>query len=237
MTTKEGETSQITTTGAAGAVTYQSSNTSVATVSESGLITAVAAGTATITITDAGTAEVKGAKLSVSVVVTKEMSGTEICSFNASTKSPSMSNVVVTGNYSNSKGTVTYNGQEYSDCVKMESSTNIAITPMADCKITLVFGTTDVSKRLKLDNTTFTTDANGMYSFNGTAGTTYTLTKGDSINLFLIIFEKNNGTGINEIETDNNANNSALYDIQGRRIVAPIKGQIYIVNGKKFIGK
>ena len=237
VTTKEGETSQITTTGAAGAVTYQSSNTSVATVSESGLITAVAAGTATITITDAGTAEVKGAKLSVSVVVTKEMSGTEICSFNASTKSPSMSNVVVTGNYSNSKGTVTYNGQEYSDCVKMESSTNIAITPMADCKITLVFGTSDVSKRLKLDNTTFTTDANGMYSFNGTAGTTYTLTKGDSINLFLIIFEKNNGTGINEIETDNNANNSALYDIQGRRIVAPVKGQIYIVNGKKFIGK
>ena len=41
----------------------------------------------------------------------------------------------------------------------------------------------------------------------------------------------------NEIETDNNANNSALYDIQGRRIVAPVKGQIYIVNGKKFIGK
>ena len=119
----------------------------------------------------------------------------------------------------------------------MESITNIAITPMADCKITLVFGTTEGNKNLKLDNKTYTTDANGMYSFNGTAGTTYTLTKGDSINLFLIIFEKNNGTGINEIETDNNANNSALYDIQGRRIVAPIKGQIYIVNGKKFIGK
>ena len=162
---------------------------------------------------------------------------TEICYFTASTKSPSMSNVVVTGNYSTKKGTVTYNGQSYTDCVKMESSTNITVTPIADCKITLVFGTTEGSKRLKLNSTTFTTDANGMYSFDGTAGTTYTLTKGDSINLFLIIFEKNNGTGINEIETDNNANNSALYDIQGRRIVAPIKGQIYIVNGKKFIGK
>lgn len=66
---KEGETSQIVTTGAAGAVTYTSSKASVATVDNSGKITAVAAGTATITITDAGSATVKGGTKTVTVTV------------------------------------------------------------------------------------------------------------------------------------------------------------------------
>ena len=231
VTTKEGETSQITTTGAAGAVTYATSNASVATVSETGLITAVGAGSATITVTDAGTDAIKGATLTVKVTVTKEMSGTEICSFDASAKQPSMSNVVVTGNYSNSKGTVTYNGTTYTDCVKIESSTNITITPVADCKVTLIFD--KASTGFKLDNETLTTDANAQYSFNGTAGTTYTLTKKDSMNLFLIVFEKV-GTGISSVETET-AGDTRRYNAAGQRIAAPRNGQVYIQNGKKYV--
>lgn len=74
VTIYEAATSQITTTGAAGAVTYQSSKTAVATVSATGLITGVAEGTATVTITDAGSSTVKGAVLTVAVTVKKDMS-------------------------------------------------------------------------------------------------------------------------------------------------------------------
>lgn len=183
---KEGEKSQITTTGAAGNVTYTSSKTSVATVSATGEITAVAAGTATITITDAGNDNVKGKSLTVTVAVTKDMTGTVICHFTGNKPSSSMV-TVVSGNYSNSKGTVTYNGTEYKYCVKMESGTVINITPSDDCKVTLIF---DVAgKKIKIDDTSITLDANGQYSFTAKGGTTYVLKKGDAINLFLIIFE------------------------------------------------
>ena len=229
MTKKEGETAQITTTGAAGSVTYKSSNTSVATVSADGLITAVAAGTATITVTDPGTDAVKGKTLTVSVVVTKEMSGTEICHFTGG--APSLDNVKVTGNYSTGKGTVTYNGKEYGTCVKIESSTSITITPVADCKVTLMFDA--ASKKLKIDGVQQTTDANNTYSFNGTAGKTYTLTKGDSMNLFLIIFEKE-GTGISTVETQQ-AGDTRRYNTAGQRIASPRRGQVYIQNGKKYV--
>ena len=116
----------------------------------------------------------------------------EICYFIRSTKSPSMPNVVVTGNYSNSKGSVTYNGTTYTDCVKMESSTSIKVTPAFDCNVILKFG--EAGKRFNLDGTTQTTDAGGSYTFEGKQGTTYTITKGDAINLYLIIFQKAGGT-------------------------------------------
>ncbi|MCI6472316.1 MAG: hypothetical protein MSA31_01410, partial [Bacteroidales bacterium] len=196
-----------------------------------GLITAVAAGTATITVTDPGTDAVKGKTLTVTVVVTKEMSGTEICHFTG--KTPSLDNVKVTGNYSDSKGTVSYNGKDYDTCVKIESSTSITITPVADCKVTLMFDETSASKGLKIDGEKKTTDAKSTYSFNGTAGTTYTLTKGDVMNLFLIIFEKE-GTGISTVETQQ-AGDTRRYNTAGQRIASPRRGQVYIQNGKKYV--
>ena len=229
MTKKESETAQITTTGAAGTVTYKSSNTSVATVTDGGLITAVAAGTATITVTDPGTDAVKGKTITVTVVVTKEMSGTEICHFTG--KKPSLDNVkVVTGNYSEKKS-VTYNGVTYGTCVKIKTETSITITPVADCKVSLIFDA--ASKKLRIDGVQQTTDANNTYSFNGTAGKTYTLTKGDSMNLFLIIFEKE-GTGISTVETQQ-AGDTRRYNTAGQRIASPRRGQVYIQNGKKYV--
>ena len=158
----------------------------------------------------------------------------EICYFIQSTKSPSMPNVVVTGNYSNSKGSVTYNGTTYTDCVKMESSTSIKVTPTSDCNVILKFG--EAGKKFKLDGTAQTTDAGGSYTFEGKQGTTYTITKGDAINLYLIIFQRTVGTGISDIETIV-LDSEAMYDISGRKIAAPVKGQLYIKGGKKYIGE
>lgn len=230
---KEGETSQIATTGAAGTVTYKSSNTAVATVSADGQITAVAAGSATITITDAGTDNVMGKTLTVTVAVTKDMTGTEVCDF--TDKKPSSSMVDVSGNYSDSKGSVTYNGTEYKICVKMESKTSIKITPASDCKVTLVFyGDKSAGGNIYLNDTKTAVGSNGEYTFTATGGTTYELKKGDTMNLFLVIFEPVS-TGINNIETA--SVNRAIYSLDGRSIAEPQKGQLYIVNGKKYIAK
>lgn len=113
--------------------------------------------------------------------------GAVVCSFTGNT--PSSSQVVVTGNYSNSKGTVTYGGVEYSVCVKMESATQVVVTPVADCTVTFIFGgsTSAANQKIKLDGEAVTLDANGQTTVDGTAGTAITLTKGDSINLFLIL--------------------------------------------------
>lgn len=148
-------------------------------------------------------------------------------------KAPSSNQVTVSGNYSNSKGTVTYDGKDYNLCVKMESATVITITPAEDCNVTLVFGSAETGKKLKIDNTTYTTDANGKYTFAAKGGTTYTLTKGDSINLFLILFEST-ATGIKDVTTSN-IHNNVSYDLQGRKITKSAKGQLIIKNGKKLV--
>ena len=45
-----------------------------------------------------------------------------------------------------------------------------------------------------------------------------------------------NQTAIEEI-TDNRVKSTDIYDLQGRKVVAPVKGGIYIQNGKKFIAR
>ncbi len=129
--------------------------------------------------------------------ITKNLES-EICHFLDET--PSLSYVTVTGSYSNSKGSVIYDGIEYGWCVKMESATNITITPLTDTNVTLVF--LESGSDFKLDGTSYTTDSEGKYTFAATGGQTYTLTKGDVMNLFLIIFETGSGITTPELSTD-----------------------------------
>ncbi len=191
---KEGETSQIAISGAAGAVTYASSKAAVATVSNTGLITAVGAGSATITITDAGNDNVKGTSKTVNVTVTKDMTGKTLVTFKYDGKAVDASDASLVGLASaNGKSglSVSYNGQTLTDGAKMESATLIKITPSADAKVTLIFDLG--SKKLKIDEVSCTTDANGQYTFNATGGKTYALTKGDSMNLVGVLFDFGNG--------------------------------------------
>jgi len=69
LTIDQNATSQIATSGAAGAVTYASDNAAIASVDANGLITAVAPGTTTILVTDAGSETVKGKTLNIAVTV------------------------------------------------------------------------------------------------------------------------------------------------------------------------
>lgn len=216
VTVKVGETSQIDLANAAGELTYKSAANSIATVSSTGEITGVAAGTTKVTVTDAGTENVKGGSVEITVTVESDNAGGDegdddptdgellICDF-ASNK-PSSSMVKVAGNYSDVKGTVTYDGKDYTTCVKIETSTKITITPTLDCDVTLVFDL--AAKRLKLDGTACTTDGNKQYSFEGKANTTYTLTKGDAMNLFLVIFTPKSGD-----DKSGDINNDKVVDV------------------------
>lgn len=89
----------------------------------------------------------------------------------------------VSGNYSKDKGTVTYNGKKYTECLKMESSTRITFTLTEKVTMTFVFDV--ASKKFNVDGTSYTTDANGVCTVELAVGA-HTITKGDAINLFYI---------------------------------------------------
>ena len=42
-------------------------------------------------------------------------------------------------------------------------------------------------------------------------------------------------TGVNTVVLGENGVNAPVFDLSGRRVAAPVKGGVYIQNGKKFI--
>lgn len=95
----------------------------------------------------------------------------------------------ITGNLSTGKGTVTYNGLSLTQCLKMESSTNISFTAPKDGRLLLVFGgsTSASGKKVKIDGEKQEIGADGTLLVELKAGN-HSITKGDSINLFYMIF-------------------------------------------------
>ncbi len=115
---------------------------------------------------------------------TPEVTGAH--TYNWTTTDGNSSIFSVTGNTSTSKGTATYNGASYTKCLKMESATNISFTTTSEMTLTLVFGPTEGGKGVKIDGTKTTVGSDGTLTITLSAGS-HTITKGDSINLFLIL--------------------------------------------------
>ena len=90
----------------------------------------------------------------------------------------------ITGNLSTKYGTVTYNGLTLTQCLKIESSTNISFTAPSDGTLTLVF--VETATNIKLDGTKVTASSNVM-TLDITAGS-HTLTKADTMNLFYMVY-------------------------------------------------
>ena len=113
--------------------------------------------------------------------------GDYVLTFDATNKKPvdSENFFTVAGNYSNSKGTAVVNGTTYSDCLKMESSTSITFSCNDGAVLFLAFASTEAGKKVKVDGTEYTTDANGTVTID-LAGGSHTISKGDSINLFYV---------------------------------------------------
>ena len=112
----------------------------------------------------------------------------EVCSFTGS--KPSSSFVTVSGNYSTSKGSVTYAGTTYKTAVKMESATKITFTLSSEADVTFVFGgsTSAAGKQFKLNGSALTLGSDGTLTKTLSAGS-YTITKSASINLFALDFQ------------------------------------------------
>jgi len=87
----------------------------------------------------------------------------------------------ITGNLSTSQGTVTYSGLSLTQCLKMESATNIAFTTTSPATLTLVFNST-FSGTVRIDNVNQTV-AGGQYSMTLPAGT-HQIAKGSTANLY-----------------------------------------------------
>ena len=93
--------------------------------------------------------------------------------------------VTITGNASDSKGTMNVGGTTYSVCLKMESATKIAFTPSENMTMTLYLDTP--GKKIKINGTAETVGPDGIVTVTLTAGTAYEITKGDTMNLFAIV--------------------------------------------------
>lgn len=100
-------------------------------------------------------------------------------------KAPSNSIITVSGNYSTTKGTATYNNVTYSTCVKMESSTSIVVNATKSYKMTLVFGDTETASA-KINGTKIT-GSGSTYTQMITGKTT--ITKDKSVNIYAIVLE------------------------------------------------
>ena len=89
----------------------------------------------------------------------------------------------INGNLSTSKGTVTYNGVTYKQCLKMESSTTISFTIAQPMQLTLVLGGS-TSYTIKIDDEKLSSTSN-VITITLDAGT-HTITKDKTTNLFYI---------------------------------------------------
>ena len=95
----------------------------------------------------------------------------------------------ITGSIATNKGTATYNGLTLTKCLKMESSTSIKFTASSAGKLTLVFGGTTAAsgKKVKVNGTSKTVASDGTLTVDVAKGAV-TVTKGDAINLFYIVY-------------------------------------------------
>ena len=89
----------------------------------------------------------------------------------------------ISGNLSTSKGTVTYNGMTLTQCLKMESSTEIKFTAAADATLIMVFNEGE-TRNIKIDGEKKAIE-NGVLTVEVAAGD-HTITKADSVNLYYL---------------------------------------------------
>ncbi|NDW13175.1 T9SS C-terminal target domain-containing protein [Bacteroides sp. 214] len=109
----------------------------------------------------------------------------------------------ITGNLSTDKGTVTYGGMTLTQCLKMESATVISFTITEESTLTLVFMTDEGGKRVKINDVNKTTDSY-IYTIDLPADT-YTIKKGDTMNLFYMSVASKNATSIKDIAKEKTA--------------------------------
>ena len=252
-------TATLNVTNAQGAVTYASSDTKVATVTD-GVITAISEGEAVITVYAAGNDEYKADSVKVNVTVIPipslapvtwnltNKSYTESGSFSANA-----TNVFISTDDTNTKLTYVAGGNCEIDNnqMKMGGSTQYGTTPNRYFILPKISGSgtlsieygdkanavkvvTSIDKNATPVATISSSQA--KVSLSGlNASTTYYLLM-DPKSYFKTITWTPNATAVNSVsEAQAKPTNTYIYDLTGRRVATPKKGQLYIQNGKKFL--
>ncbi len=111
----------------------------------------------------------------------------------------------IEGNLSTTKGSVTYDGKLFTQCLKIESKTSIKFTAPEEGKLTLVFGDNDSS--IKLDGAA-KTDPSNVLVLDITKGA-HELTKKDVENLFYMVLEVKGSEEAEEPGTGDDSGNEA----------------------------
>ena len=93
---------------------------------------------------------------------------------------------VTIANGANKSTTKTYNGVTYNNALKMESATVVSFTTTEAKTLTLI--TDGASKKISIDGVTYKSNSDGVFTVELTAGD-HAIKKGDSLNLFAMIFE------------------------------------------------
>ena len=95
----------------------------------------------------------------------------------------------INGNTSTSKGSVSYNGLNLTQCLKIESSTSITFNAPEKGTLVLVFGgeTNASGKKIKIDGESVTIDSTQILTVEVEEGT-HTITKDSGINLFFMAY-------------------------------------------------
>ena len=141
-------------------------------------------------------------------------------------------------NSSTDKGTVTYAGIEYGECVKMESSTKGYITPKSNCNVTVVFGSEKNPAKVTIDGTLITLTKSGnawVHTFEATGGSQYEIKKGSGTSntfLYAIVFEPINvETSISQLFENNHKTLAPRKHIENKQIIIEKNGKRYSVAG------
>ena len=152
--------------------------------------------TVSYTVTTSGQS---GTPVSISGTITvtsgSGSSGAMIHNFTTDGKTSSFYSI--TGNLSTSYGTVTYQGLTLTQCLKMESGTNISFTTTSEATLTLVFNP-DYTGTVKIDGTTYTpSSTNGIVTISSLPAGSHTIVKGSgSSYLFYMSTVYNSISGI-----------------------------------------
>ena len=134
------------------------------------------------------------------------------------------------------KGSITYQGAEFGECVKMESSTEGFIKAPSTCNVTLIYGSTKANPKVMLDDGIIVElQKNGnafIYTFQAAAGSSHKLYKGNKGTsdtfLYAIAYEPTTPTAVQNVSAEITATASAI----AKKIA---DGKLIIeANGKQF---
>jgi pectate lyase len=139
--------------------------------------------------------------------------GTTVHNFTLSGKTSSYFNI--TGNLSDSKGTVNYDGLVLSICLKIESSTSVSFSTTKEAIVTLIFND-GFNGKIRINGTDYNA-SNGVLTVTLNAGN-HVITKADTCNLYYI-----------GVQQDTTSATDIIRDAQIRIYPNPVNDQIHVL--------